>query len=93
MAGWSGEKPAAHLGATETFGNVEMCKKLGPLFCSTMQTLVKLIEAGVAMLLMCCQCGEVDQTLSLIRLQLIGSAAAPSHTSACLNGLTELRGI
>jgi len=29
--------------------------------------------------LMCCQCGEGDQTLSLILLQL---TAAPSHTSA-----------
>jgi hypothetical protein len=58
-----------------------------------MRTLVKLIEAGVAMLLMCCQCGEVDQTLSLIRLQLTGRGAAPSHTSACLNGRTDLRGV
>jgi hypothetical protein len=38
--------------------------------------------ADVARLLMCCQCGEGDQTLSLNTLQLNGQVTAPSHTSA-----------
>jgi hypothetical protein len=49
-----------------------------------MRNLETVAMADVAMLLMCCQRGEVDQKLSLNVLQL---KAALSHTSACLNGL------
>jgi hypothetical protein len=68
---------------------VEMSKKFGPLPWATMWILDMFTMAGVAALLMCCQCGEVDQTLSLILLQPNGQVAAPSHTSACLDGFTD----
>lgn len=53
-----------------------------------MRNLEMFIVAGVAMLLMCCQRGEGR---SNTQPQFAALEAAPSHTSARLHGLADLR--
>jgi hypothetical protein len=65
--------------ATTTLNLLRTSKEKGPSTRPCIGNFRKFILAGVAMFLMCCQGGEVDQTLSLNLLQL---RAAPSHTFA-----------
>jgi len=83
MAGRVREKPPSTRCATETLEIVEISRNRSFVVCPGVTPILSM-KAGVATLLMCCQSGEVDQTLSLFFLQLLD---APSHTSACLNGL------
>jgi hypothetical protein len=87
LAGFDRNKPSGRRRRTETLKVLRTSKEKRPFAVVDDANSQNVHDAGVATFLMCCQCGEGDQTLSLNTLQLTGRVAALSHTSACLDGL------